>query len=245
MIESDSTSPLVSDDFDEMLDCLNSKYREYMHAREILSTIPPSTLRRYTRHLPKRPRLTQDEKTLQHRMMAVWHTYESNAINSSRGGAHFASGLFASAAGEALIIIRLIETKSVVKKSKIFKRLWERFCEHPSRNGRKKIFSQFLIEQRSEDLFRLAKDVGLFDEQNLPDQVAAVLHTRGFGGRLIEFVRKSRNCVHPRSILEANERYAKQWELSYSIEGMESFHADFALCAWELHGRLAGLSRLS
>jgi DNA-binding transcriptional regulator/RsmH inhibitor MraZ len=238
LAESVETSLLTPDDFSEMLEFLNANFRKYMHAREILNTLSPRTLRRYTKHLPKRPRLTKDENELEHRMVAAMHTYEINAISSSQGGAHFASGLFATAACEAIIIIRLIEVKSIVKDTGTFKRLWKKFREQPRKDNKAKTFSQFLLEQRVEVLIRLSKEVGIFDEGNLPERVAEVLKERGFEDRLSDFVRQSRNCIHPRWILQANERYAKIWDVSYSIEGMESFHADFALCAWELHGRL-------
>lgn len=239
MAESEVVSPLAPNDFNEMLELLDTGFRKYMHAREMLNTLSPRTLRRYTKFLPKRPRLTKDEKALEHQMIAAVHTYEVNAISSTQGGAHFASGLFAAAACEAIIIIQLIEVKSSVKNTDIFKRLWKKFWEQPRKDNKAKTFSQFLLEQRVEILFRLAKSVGIFDERNLPERVADVLRERGFEGRLSDFVRQSRNCVHPRWILQANERYARVWDVSYSIESMESFHADFALCAWELHGRLA------
>ena len=211
-----------------------------MHAREVLNSIPPNTLRRYTKHLPKRPRLTKDEKELQHRMFAAVHAYQFNALSSSQGGAHFASGLFAFAAAEALLIMHLIEPKAQVKRTKIFTKLWKRFSDHAKKKEIFPKYTQFLLQQRVDDLFRLGREIDVFHERNLQAPVLNVLKARGFEGRLFDFVKESRNGIHPRWMLEANERYARIWDVSYSLEGMESFHADFALCAWTLHGQIAG-----
>jgi hypothetical protein len=85
----------------------------------------------------------------------------------------------------------------------------------------------------------MAREACLYHEENLPPQVAKALAERGHSGKLTDFVRKARNCIHPRANLDLNRKYAKLLDVFYSPEAMKRFHIDFALCAWELHGRLA------
>jgi hypothetical protein len=231
-------APLSDNDFDEMQGWMDASFREYMHARQVLSTLSESTVRRYSRGLPRQPRMTKEEKDLSHALVAAVHTYQQDAVACAQSGADFASGLMASAACEALTIFWLLQKKREVKKTKKFKKLWY------SRNRVKRVassitFSRLLVELRVDDLYGLAREAGLYDEQNLSAPVADVLASRGYTGRLTEFVKRARNCIHPKHNLEANDRYAKMLDVFFSPEGMKSFHADFALCAWELHGRLS------
>lgn len=231
-------TPLSDDDFNEMRAWMDARFREYMHARQVLSTLSESTIRRHSRSLAKQPRMTKEEKDLSHALVAAVHTYQQDAVACAQSGADFASGLMASAACEALAIFWLLRKKREVKKTKRFKKLW-----HSRVGGRKTAsgitFSRFLVELRIDDLYGLARDVGLYDEQNLSIPVSEVLASRNYTGRLTEFVKRARNCIHPRHNLDANDRYAKILDVFYSPERMKSYHTDFALCAWELHGRLS------
>ena len=101
------------------------------------------------------------------------------------------------------------------------------------------MYSKFILELRFENLLRISRQVDLYDEDNLPEDVGEVLKIRGCPGRLGDFVRRARNCIHSRWNLDANDKYAKPFGVFYSLEDMKAFHGDFALCAWELHERLS------
>jgi hypothetical protein len=238
---SSTEGPLNEEEFNELRAWMDTGFREYMYGRQILSTIPERTLRRYTSGLPRQPRRSKEEKELLHGMVAAVHTYQLDGVACAQSGADFASGLMASAACEVLAIVDLLEQKTKVKKTKTFSRLWGNALKSKKRVNPRFTFGRFLMELRAEDLFRLAREVGIYHEKDLPEQVVQVLDTRGYSGRLSEFVRKARNCIHPRWNLEANNRYARLLDVFYSAEEMKSFHADFALCAWTLHGRLAAV----
>jgi hypothetical protein len=222
--------------FEELRSWSSYKFLEYMHARQILSTLSESTIRRHSRGLPKQPRMTREEKDLSHGLVAALYTYEQDAVACSQSGADFASGMMASAACEVLAIFRLLQKKKEVKKSKRFLKLWRTTAD---KNGPRTItFAKFLMQLRVGDLYGLARDVGIYDEQNIPQVVSEVLANRGYKGRLTEFIKQARNCIHPKQTLDANDKYAKILDVFYAPQEMKRFHIDFALCVWELHGRL-------
>jgi hypothetical protein len=234
-------SPPAEDcSLDELRSQANSQFLEYMYARQILSTLSKSTIRRHSRGLPKQPRMTQEEKDLSHGLVAAIYTYGQDAVACSQSGADFASGLMASAACEALAILRLLQCKKEVKKTKRFQKLWRRRVRmNTMKPSPIMTFSKFLVELRVDDLYSLARDVGLYDERDIPQEVSKALASRGYKGRLTEFVKQARNCIHPKRTLDANDKYAKILDVFYSPNDMKRFHIDFALCAWELHGRLS------
>jgi hypothetical protein len=236
MAEPLETEELSADEFLEMRTGMDVQFRKYMHGRQILSTFPESTLRRYRKSLPAQPRKNKEEDALLHRMRAVLHAYQLDAIACAQSGADFASGLMASAACEGLAVVALIRRKNELRQCQKYKRLWTR--QAAKKNNSRPTLSKFLLELRQDDLFSLCRSVGAYNEENLPEQVAEALRSRGHDGHLTAFVREARNCIHPRHNMSANEKYAKVLDVMYSPEGMKSFHADFALCAWELHGRL-------
>lgn len=231
-------APVTGEDFDQMISTVDSQFREYMHAHQVLSTLPESVLRKYKRKLQNRPRMTREEKELSHSLIAALFTYQQDAVACAKSGADFASGLMAFATCEVTAIFQLLWEKKKVRQTRFFKKLWRAAVRRKKQTASTITYGKFLFELRTEDLFRLARDAEIYDERCLPSQVAEALQMRGFQGKLTEFVRKSRNCVHPRRNLEANDRYAKLLDVFYSPEMMKSFHIDFALCAWELHGRL-------
>lgn len=229
-------------DFAEERAWADARFREYMHAKQIASTLSKSTLRRYRRSSLRQPRRTKEEKELLHELVAAIFSYQQDALACAQSGADFASGLMAVAAAEVLAISRLLINKPAVKKTKTFKKLWEARSKKATRTAI--TFARLLVELRTEDLFRLAREAGLYDEEDLPVQVAEALAERGYTGRLSEFVKKARNCIHPRSNLDLNRKYAKVLDVFYTPEAMKRFHIDFALCAWELHGRLSDQRRV-
>jgi len=239
MGENQGAGPLEADEFRETRTWMDSQYNKYMHARRILSTLSESTLRRYSPRSPKQPRKNREEEMVLHRMIAALHVYESDAVACAQSGADFASGLMASAACEGLAIVGLIRKKRELRQSTQFTKHWKAAKEIAKRRNITLTLSKFLLNLRFQELFSLARAVGLYNEQNLPEQVAEALEERGWRGRLTDFVRRARNCIHPRWNIDANEEYAKALDVMYPIERMKSFHVDFALCAWELHGRLA------
>jgi len=236
--------PLRQEDFVELMKGVDSRFQAYMHARQILSTLPDRTIRRYRRKAPKQPRMTREENDLLHGMVAALFAYQQDAVACAQSGADFASGLMASATCEVLAIFGLLLRKQEVRNSKRFKILWRTALERKKKSGSRITFGKFLLELRMDDLFRMAREVGLYDEFDLSDEVSEALEARGYRGRLSEFVRRARNCIHPRWNLEANDKYAKLLDVFYSPSQMKGFHVDFALCAWDLHDRLnRGLRR--
>lgn len=242
MVHEESTKPIPTEDFTEERAWADTRFREYMHVRQVLSTLSESTLRRYRRGSPRAPRRTEEEKELLHDLVAAIFSYQQDAMACTQAGADFASGLMAVAAAEVLAISRLLINKPIVKKTSTFKKLWKAKAAKASRSPI--TFAKFLLELRTEELFRIAREAGLYDEENLPPQVTEALADRGHSGKLSEFVRKARNCIHPRANLDLNRKFAKMLDVFYSPEAMKSFHVDFALCAWELHGRLSQASRI-
>ena len=242
-IPASTAGPFKDEEFNELRTWMDTSFREYMHGQQVLSTIPERTLRRYTRNLPRQPRRSKEEKELLHGMVAALHTYQLDGIACAQSGADFASGLMASASCEVLAIIGLLEQKVRVKKTKYFCKLWNNAIKTPKNVNPEFTFGRFLMELRADNLLRLAREADIYDEKDLPVQVLQVLDERGYSGRLSEFVRKARNCIHPRWNLDANSRFAKLLDVFYSAEAMKSFHADFALCAWALHGRLCRNSK--
>ena len=234
---SEATEPVTAEDWDEERAWTDKRFREYMHAAQILSTLSESTLKRYRRGKHQGPRLAKEEKELLHDLVAAIFTYQQDAVACTQSGADFASGLMAVAAAEVLAISRLLINKVAAKKTKTFKKLWKAKLEKSTGGGI--TFAKLLVELRTEELFRIAREVGLYNESNLPPRVAEALVDRGHKGQLSEFVRKARNCIHPRANLDLNKKFAKMLDVFYSPEAMKSFHVDFALCAWELHRRLS------
>lgn len=239
--------PLSEVDFEEMRAWMYSRFREYMTGRQILRTLSDRTIRRYRGSKPSEPRMTNEEKDLSHALIAALYTYQQDAVACAQSGADLASALMASAACEGLAIFWLLQRKKEVKETAKFKKLW-RDRRKPKRSteaNRKQVtnskitFGRFLIELRLDDLYALARAAGLYDERSLPARVSEVLSSRGYPGQLTEFVKRGRNCIHTKNTLAANDRYARVLDVFYSPEGMKSYHADFALCAWELHGRLS------
>jgi hypothetical protein len=172
-------------------------------------------------------------------MVAALHLYQSEGVACASSGADFSSGLMATAAAEGLAIVGLVERKASLKTSASYKRLWRQAQVRARDHGLVLKLSQFVLELRFDDLFRIAREVGLYDERGLPDQVEEVLKIYGYPDKLTHFVRKARNCIHPRWNLHANEMYANPFGIYYSLESMKQFHADFALCAWTLNERIA------
>jgi hypothetical protein len=237
LVHVETNEPISAENFAEDRAWADTRFREYMHARQALSTLSESTLRRYRRGLPRKPRRTKEEKELLHDLVAAVFTYQQDAVACTQSGADFASGLMAVAAAEVMAISRLLIKKPAVKKTKTFRKLWKARSKRVS--GNTITFARFLVEMRAEDLFRVAREASLYDEENLPSPVAEALAERGHLGKLTEFVKKARNCIHPRANLELNRKYAKMLDVFYSPEAMKSFHLDFALCGWELYRRLS------
>jgi hypothetical protein len=228
-------------DFSEDIRAMASDYNEYMHAQQILSTIPPSTLRRYRIHKSNHPRLFKREQELLHQLVAVSHMYNSEACRCTQGGADFGSALMAVAAVECLSISDFIVNKKRMNSSKTFNKLWRDYWSKP----RKKLnptekYAEFIVTLRLQDVLRIAREMGFYSEQACPPLVVETLRFRGYSGNsaLADFINDARNCIHVKRCVIANERYAKYLDVMYRLDAIKLFHTDFALCAWELHGQV-------
>ncbi len=232
---------MPSVDFSEDLRAMAAEYDAYMHARQILSTIPQSTLRRYRVYKDRHPRLFKCERELLHQLVAVGHTYNAEACRCTQGGADFGSALMAVAAVECLMIADFIVHKKKTTSSESFHKLWSHYWSKP----RKKLkstekFADFVMTLRLRDILRIAREMGFYSESACPPLVRETLKFRGYSGAspLADFIGDARNCIHAKRCVIANERYAKYLDVMYRLDAIKFFHTDFALCAWELHGQI-------
>lgn len=235
-------------DFRDVRRVIDAKYQKYMGARQILSTLSESTLRRYGQRKSLRPRLYKGEQELLHQLVAVGHIYDFEGCGCTQGEAHFASALMAVASIECATIVGFILSKKRTRTSAVFKKLWKQHVnKSKKRADPRTAFASFLISLRLKDRLRIAREMGFYSESACPPLVVETLSSRGYTGQsaLADFVQDARNCIHTKHCVAANERYAKVLDVMYSLEAIRFFHTDFALCAWELHGQItANLPRM-
>ncbi len=230
-IESNSIPP--DTDFSDVRRVMDSEYRKYMHARQVLGTLPESTLRRYRRRKDPAPRLYKSEQKLLHQLVAAGHMYDFEGCGCTQGEAHFASALMAVASIECATIVGFIWSKRKTRASVAFKKLWKSHVSKKN-SAASAAFAEFLISLRLKDRLRIAREMGFYSESACPPLVIETLRFRGYSGAsaLADFIHDARNCIHTKHCVAANERYARVLDVMYSLEAMRYFHTDFALCAW-------------
>lgn len=223
---------------------LDTQYREYMHAAQVSSTLSPKVLRRYQpiREYSKL-RLFKVEKEVLHKLVAVSYLYQSQAIGCALGEAHFAAGIMVTSAIECMMIVIFIQLKSATKRTKTFKeQLQKRAIRTSARKARspQSNFIETLLSMRLPDTFKIAQELKLFSDTQCSAAVTTVLKHRGFNqsGGLISFILQARNSIHTKQAHLTIDKYSKWLDVYYHPNLMFSYHADFTLCAWDLHGQL-------